>query len=230
VPGGVGGDGGPDFGRSAPAFPFVGAALGAVVGGVAMAMVDAFPDLVAAGAALGVALVLTGGLHADALADAADALGAGSREEALRIMRDPITGAFGTAAIVLVLLTEAAALAELAAREALGLIVAAFALSRAVAPALACLLRPARPGPSLATALLNGSRLRAGMALLAGVGVAFVCAGGSIGPLLVAALGVGLAVSAIALRRFGGATGDVLGSAVMLTEVACLVAATASGR
>jgi len=57
---------------------------------------------------------ITGAAHLDGLADAADALGAGSnRERALEIMRDSRIGSFGAVAIFLVLTLKCAALAQL---------------------------------------------------------------------------------------------------------------------
>jgi adenosylcobinamide-GDP ribazoletransferase len=173
--------------------------------------------------------VLTGALHLDALADTADALGASSRADALRIMRDPTTGAFGTAAVALVLLIEAGALAELARRGSLAPVVAAFALSRAVAPALACLLAPARSGPSLATTFTGAQRRRRAAAAVAlGAAIAVACGPRSAPWLLLAATAVWIVAFVTARRRFGGATGDVLGAAIAVTAAACLAVATAA--
>jgi adenosylcobinamide-GDP ribazoletransferase len=216
-----------DVGRSGPAFPLVGAALGLCVGSSAVALADAFPPLVSAGAALLVAAVLTGGIHLDALADSADALGATSREAALRAMHDPNTGAFGTAAVALLLLIEGGALAELADRGSLAPVVAAFALSRAVAPALACALPRARSGPTLAAPLIDAHRGRAVAAVVLGTAIAVACGPPSaLWPVLTATT-VWAAALAISKRRLGGATGDALGAAVILTESACLAVATA---
>ena len=62
------------------------------------------PSLGAAALGLGVAALLTGALHLDALADTADALGGATRERRLEIMRDHAIGAFGAVALVVVLL------------------------------------------------------------------------------------------------------------------------------
>ena len=57
--------------------------------------------------------VLTGAVHVDALADTADALGAGSdRRRALEIMRDSRIGSFGAAAIFFFLALEIVALID----------------------------------------------------------------------------------------------------------------------
>ena len=100
---------GADVARGAPVFPLVGAGIGAVVGGdrergsrtssrPSPRRESPWPS----------GRVLTGALHLDALADAADALTAPSRERALAIMRDHATGAYGTTALVLDLIVKTA--------------------------------------------------------------------------------------------------------------------------
>src|SRR5437763_15133036 len=75
-----------DVGRGAVLFPVVGAGIGAVAGLAATGLEGPLPPLVAGGLAVAVAVALTGALHLDALADSADALGAGTRERALEVM------------------------------------------------------------------------------------------------------------------------------------------------
>src|SRR5581483_3157637 len=133
---------GRDVARGAALFPLVGAGIGAAVGGAAAGLVHALPPLAAAGIALALGALLTGGLHLDGLADAADALGARTRERALEIMRDHAIGAYGAAAVALDLLVKAASLAALASHGGVvGAAIAAGALSRAV-PALHALALP----------------------------------------------------------------------------------------
>src|SRR5205807_10113248 len=67
--------GGEDVARSGVAFPLVGAGVGAAVGGVAVALAPHLSPLLAAVIGLAAAALLTGGLHFDAHADTADALG-----------------------------------------------------------------------------------------------------------------------------------------------------------
>ena len=214
-----------DLARGVVFFPLVGAALGAGVGAIAVLLAGSSPPLVAAGVALALAALVTGGLHLDGLADSADALGARTREQALAIMRDARTGSFGAAALVLVLLVQAAALAALATEREVGAVAAAFALSRAVGPCIACLLPYARPGPGLGQALAGGSRLRAACAALLACALAVALAPGSAIALSGAALAVWAAGLLVCARRFGGVTGDTLGAAIAIAEAACLAAA-----
>src|SRR5579864_5022182 len=123
---------GADVARGAALFPFVGAAIGAAVGGVAYGLAQAVPSLAAAGIAIALGALLTGALHLDGLADAADALGARTRGRALEVMRDHATGAYGATALVLDLLVKVSALASLADdHRVVAYAAAAGALSRA---------------------------------------------------------------------------------------------------
>jgi adenosylcobinamide-GDP ribazoletransferase len=216
-----------DVARSAPLFPLVGGAIGALAGLVAGALAGPLPPLAAGTLAVGLAAVLTGGLHLDALADAADALGARTAERALEIMRDHAIGAFGATALVLVLLLDAAVLGGLGAEgDAVLAGLAAGACSRAVVVPLAAALPPVRPGEGQARILAGAGVARAAAALA--LGAALALPAGWAGA---AAVAVSLAVAALLglfyRRWLGGVTGDLLGAAVKLSESAALVAALA---
>jgi adenosylcobinamide-GDP ribazoletransferase len=220
-------DGG-DVARAGPAFPLIGAGLGAVMGGIAASLATPLSPLVAVGLALAAATLLTGALHLDALADTADALGGGSRERALEIMRDHAIGAYGAVAIALDLLIKAAALAALVRDgHVLAFAIAAGALSRAVPVPLAAALPYARPGEGLARSLTGSAWARAAVALAIATLIAVLATG--LDGLVLAACAAVLAVSlgAAFTRWLGGVTGDTLGAAVELTELAMLVAAVA---
>jgi adenosylcobinamide-GDP ribazoletransferase len=199
--------------RAALWFPFVGAAVGALVGVVALNGI--VPPLVAGALGVALELVITGALHVDGLADSADGLGGRDRERALAIMRDHAIGAYGAAAIVLDLLIKAAALG--ASQELLP-IVAAYALSRAAALPLAAALPYARSEGT-------GRALDRLPPWIAVAGVAPAIAIGIFAPVtLAAAVLVVAGVWWLARRRLAGVTGDVLGAAVELTATAALVA------
>jgi hypothetical protein len=80
---------GDDVARGAVLFPLVGAGIGALVGLVVVGLDARLTVLVAAGLAVAFEALLTGAIHLDAVADWADGLGAGSRERALEVMREP---------------------------------------------------------------------------------------------------------------------------------------------
>lgn len=210
--------------------------------GVAAALVGALhpwlglSPLVAAGLAVGVVALGTRGLHLDGLADTADGLGSGyDRNRALDVMRRGNTGPMGVAALVLVLLIQAAAAASMLTRPwgflALGVLVC---LSR-MALYLACAVGvpSARPDGLGATVAGTVPRVAAGLGLLAGAGAAAPVLGLTGSPWLLGAAAVAVAGLVVAglvvrcVRRFGGITGDVLGAAIEVDLLALLVVASA---
>jgi adenosylcobinamide-GDP ribazoletransferase len=212
--------------RSVRWFPVVGALVGLVVGGVAALGGLVAPAGVAAAVAVTAGILLTGAFHEDGLADTADALGGWNREDALRILRDPRHGTFGVVAIAASLLIRVAAVASLASWAPVAVLPAAHALSRAAAVWALSSVRPATTdglGAGFAGAVRRRDALSAaGVALvvgIAGLGVWVAPAA------VVTAIGAG-GVTALAVRRFGGITGDVLGAVQQVTEVAVLVLAS----
>jgi adenosylcobinamide-GDP ribazoletransferase len=217
---------GEDVARAGPAFPLVGAGIGAVVGGIAAALAHPLSPLLAVALALACGAVLTGALHLDALADTADALGARSRERALEIMRDHAIGAYGAVAIALDLLIKAGALAALVKHQhVLRFAIAAGALSRLAPVLLAASLPYARPGSGAGESLTRGGRGRALVAVVVALAITVPVAG--IDGVMVAACAVACAaLLGVCFRRWlGGITGDTLGAAVELTEAVVLVVA-----
>lgn len=104
---------------SAGHFPGVGVLVGAAAAAVYALLAALLPDtpfapLVAAVLATVVTVLMTGGFHEDGLADMADGLGGSyDRNRALEIMKDSRVGAFGAMALSLALLAKIALLALL---------------------------------------------------------------------------------------------------------------------
>jgi adenosylcobinamide-GDP ribazoletransferase len=205
-------------------FPAVGALVGLAAGGVFAGVSALATGPVAAVAAVATMAVLTGGLHLDGLADAADGLlGGRTPERRLEIMRDSRVGSFGVIALVLLLGGEIAALAGLPPLRALVALVVAGTLSRWAMLGVVALLPYARPsglgsaagGPHLRLDLLLGTAI-AGLTLFLDWRRATLAAALVV---LTAA-----AAAALARRRIGGATGDVYGATAELCELAALAA------
>ena len=213
--------------------PVVGAVLGAIaalVGWAVESVADA--TLLASVAVVVVLALLTRGLHLDGLADVADGLGSRRDAQAAReIMRRSDIGPFGVVALVLVLLTQVAALDALFGNLDDGAVattvIAASVVSR-TAVVLAC-----RRGVPSAIDGLGSSAVGSVAGITATTATAFVLCGLVVaGVLLTAdadALSWGLGVAGVAsliaaelwrrhcTRRFGVVTGDVLGSIEQLT-------------
>ncbi|GGM66251.1 adenosylcobinamide-GDP ribazoletransferase [Dactylosporangium sucinum] len=210
--------------------PVVGGLLGLVLGllGWALATLGASPLLTAA-LLVGAAVLLTRALHVDGLADVADGLGSyAPPARALEIMKKPDIGPFGVAAIVLVLLVDAAALSAVVADTSdlsvVALVVIAFAAGR-LAATVAC-----RRGLPAARPEGLGALVAETVPLPLVVVAALVIAGFAVladpvrGPVAVGvAVIVAWGLTAHARRRFGGLTGDVVGAAVELSTMAALV-------
>jgi adenosylcobinamide-GDP ribazoletransferase len=208
----------------------VAGAVGAV-GGWAGLPVLVVGTLVIGGLALG-----SRGLHLDGLADTADGLAASyDRTRALEIMRRGNTGPIGAATLVLVLLVQVAAAAELLTRPWGAVVLAGLVcLSRC-----SLLLTCAAGVPSARTeglgATVSGVVPRPvvalGVLLAAGAGCGLAVLSGQFWWWGLAAVVVGFVVTAALVlrcrRRFGGITGDVLGAGIELMLAASLVVASA---
>jgi adenosylcobinamide-GDP ribazoletransferase len=216
--------------REAPAwFGPVGALLGLVVGGTWWAAGELWPPLIAAVLAVAVDAGITGMLHLDGLADSADGLLPPlERERRLAVMADPDVGAFGATALGLVLVARVAALAALTPDP---LLVAGLWTTSRSAMALTLARVPyARPSGGAASGFRGASPAPAALCLALACVVVVLAFDGGRGPgVAVAAAAVGgfAAVVALAWRRLGGYTGDVLGAAGVVAETAGLIVAAA---
>lgn len=174
------------------------------------------------------AVVVTGALHEDGLADCADGfLGARERGRVLDIMRDSRIGTFGALAVVFAILLKYASLVSLTEREILRSVVIAPVLSRWLVLPLAMAMRPARPD-----GLGSAFAAQVGTAQVVVSAIPVVIIGGLLFQVSFVALTAG-AAAAVALfawychRRIGGLTGDCLGAAIQLAELTTYLAVAA---
>lgn len=193
-------------------FPAVGVALGATTAALDAVLSLVLPLPIVAAADLAFLAIASGGLHLDGLADAADGLFHGrDRDARLSVMRDNRIGAFGAAALTLVLLLEFSALSLPPSADRAATIVTAVTLSRA-AMSFAVGAFPAARTDGLAAWVRTGVRPRD----VAAAGVTAGIVVGVLSPSPLVAVGVALGVMAIvgafAARRIGGLTGDVYGA------------------
>lgn len=218
-------DDAPDLARALWAFPLAGMIVGAT--GAAALLLAQFAGLgvwLAAGLAIAAQILLTGALHEDGLSDAADGFGGGaSARKCLEIMRDSHIGAYGVIALILVMGLRWGALASMDIMLAAFALIASGALSR-LAIVIVLVLLPAARKDGLGASLANPPPLATGVA------AAFSCAAVLfLLPPAMATLSLVLTAMMAALiawaasRRIGGFTGDVLGAAAQLAEVAVLL-------
>lgn len=239
-----------DLQRSSTYFPLVGWLVGAVAAAVWWAGLAVWTPAVASGASLAATLLLTGAFHEDGFADMCDGFGGGhTRARILEIMRDSRIGAFGAIGLVMLLGLKwhaVAALAGAGAAEAVealaegraaffvlppawlapAIILAAHAVSRGAAISLLATLPYARESGKAKplSTRLRGGRLVVAMLL-------------ALAPLALLPVRLWWALAAVVLarawmawrfrRRIGGYTGDCLGAAQQVCELAFYLAALA---
>jgi adenosylcobinamide-GDP ribazoletransferase len=204
-------------------FPVVGAFIG-LLAGIAFGVMTALTTpLLAAVAATAMMAVLTGALHLDGVADAADGLlGGGDIARRLEVMRDPRLGSFGTTAVVLVLAGSIAAIASMTPARAIVALVIAGAMSRLAMLAVVAFVPYVRH-PGLGSAAWGGHRafdLVLGSVFV--VAVSLLDWRRAAAALTVVAV-TAVMISVLARRRIGGATGDVYGATAELCQLAALV-------
>jgi adenosylcobinamide-GDP ribazoletransferase len=168
--------------------------------------------------------VLTGAVHVDALADTADALGAGSdRRRALEIMRDSRIGSFGTVAIFFFLALEIVALATMGeARRAVALWLAP-GLARWAMVAVGWRIEYLRAEGAGTLLVEPGGDRNLALAGALAVTAALPVLSWRMLLAYAAAAALAAALRAAYQRWLGGVTGDLLGAAGELVELAVLL-------
>jgi adenosylcobinamide-GDP ribazoletransferase len=170
-------------------------------------------------------LLLTGALHFDGVADSADGLLPHmDRDRRLEVMARPDVGAFAVAAVVVVVAARWAAL-SVDGVESLSL-VAIWAVSRTVVAVVPAVVPYARP-QGLADPFVAGARRWLVLWLAPTVAALVLIEGVSGAVAAAAAVVVSIGVVALAWRRLGGFTGDVLGAVIVVAETAALLALVA---
>ncbi|GGD56575.1 adenosylcobinamide-GDP ribazoletransferase [Caballeronia grimmiae] len=202
-------------------FPLVGAMVGGVAALVYLAALRVFPAGVAVLLSMTATLVLTGAFHEDGLADCADAFGGGyTRDDVLRIMHDSRIGAFGAIALVIALALKWQTLAALPPMRAAMLMIAAHAASRAFAISYLFTLDyvraegKAKPVAQRMSVMSLALALAFGLPWLLWMGWRFACV------TVVVLASLRFIAGRYFVRRIGGYTGDCLGCAQQVFELA----------
>ncbi|RKP44844.1 adenosylcobinamide-GDP ribazoletransferase [Trinickia fusca] len=210
-----------DLAGAARYLPLVGVIVGGIGGLVYLAALRVFPVSIAVLLSMAATLAVTGAFHEDGLADCCDGFGGGAtRDDVLRIMRDPRLGAFGAVGLVLALALKWQALAALPPLRAAWVMLAAHAASRTLAASFLATLDYAR---TEGKAQPVAQRMSAGaLAWAAVLGLPWLfwpdwragaCA-------LALAVVCRVLLARYFVRRLGGYTGDCLGFAQQIFELA----------
>jgi adenosylcobinamide-GDP ribazoletransferase len=240
-----------DLRRASALFPLVGAVVAGIGIGVRAAVEPLWGTGVATVAALAAMIAVTGAFHEDGLADTADGLWGGwDPARRLAIMRDSRIGTYGAVALIVVLGLRASLLLPLGLADFARAVACGHVLGRASVLLLARLLpaatasateeqapEAARPTsgeparPRLGAAVAGPLSLRGGLAAAVVVALTALLATGvwAAVPLL-AGLLTCLLCARLFRRRLGGITGDTLGAATQLVDLAAVAAITALAR
>ncbi|MFD1033948.1 adenosylcobinamide-GDP ribazoletransferase [Sphingomonas hankookensis] len=209
--------------------PPVGSLIGAVTAFVFVGAQAFWPVWVAAVLALMVEALLTGAFHEDAVADFCDAFGGTvSGERALAIMKDSRIGSYGTLGLGLVVLLRVAAMVALPPLLASAAIIGAATVGRLCAVTLAAIVASVGQGSAARAGRMPPRRLAMAMLLaLPGMApIAWLRPGATLAALLAMA-GLLWWLRRFVLRRIGGSTGDCLGFAAAMGQLALLLAVAA---
>jgi adenosylcobinamide-GDP ribazoletransferase len=226
-----------DYARALFWFPTVGALLAAILATAFWVSSGWLSAHVAAALTLALWVWLTGGLHADGLADTADGLSAahGNPARALEVMRDPRVGAHGALSLVVVGVVKYALLVDLAQVTG-GWLALAAALGTSLCAArfwvAQCVVHfPSARKDGMGVRFRNAaSRELAVLGVVPWLALAALLAYYQPGLLrlqALAALGCGALLLTLAWRwskSFGGLTGDLYGALVELGEAGTLLA------
>ena len=212
------------------AFPVAGISV-AVIAGAAFAIAEGLglPLFIAGLVAVAALIFITGALHEDGLADTADGIGGGhDAQSRLEIMSDSRIGTYGAIALIVSVTGRAALLATIAQPLfVLGALVAAAAISRAALPLTMALDTPAKTS-GLGADAGKPDTMTWGLAVLLGAVAAAMAAPAGWFICVIAALLAALVAGWFCRARLGGYTGDTLGAAQQMAEVAALAAIAVS--
>ena len=205
--------------------PLVGAAVGLIFWLVyTFTYLLGFGGVLRAALLTAVPLVVTGGIHMDGYCDTVDALSSHApREKKLQILKDPNAGAFAVIWCGLWLLVYFGFMTQCGSRE-IGTVAAGFILTRAFSAFAVDRLPSAREG--MGAVLKKGSKFPFWMLLLymAVYGLLVFCWGDPLegGIALFVLMGFYFIYRHMAMKEFGGFTGDLAGWYLQVEELLLL--------
>ncbi len=214
-----------DLQRALPIFPVVGLVVGGLAAAVYAGLWWLLPPLPAATVAVAVAVAVTGAFHEDGLADVFDGFFGGYEPtRRLAIMRDSRIGTFGGAALVLSLVLRVGLVASLAPVAAAVALVSGHVLGRGSILLAVRLGRPAEPTSSSAAVAAPAGPVGTTVGAVLALAPVAVLTGAWAVVLVAVATVVTIGAVALARRKVGGLTGDVLGATNQLVHLATMAA------
>ncbi len=217
--------------QSVAAFPIVGAVIGALTGCFYLIIIHAgLHNNIAAWLTIIFSIILPGGLHDAGLAPTAHGLASGRTvEQKLAIMRDSRIGSYGVLALITIISLKANIIAGFNGKwETLPVFIAAAACSRTL---LAILLRTTTCARPNGLAQMAGKPTSYQTLLAIFIASLSLLATGKIFAeffAICALVIIYVIIKQISNKNFGGITGDILGAAQQLSEVALLLVFTIS--
>jgi adenosylcobinamide-GDP ribazoletransferase len=204
-------------------FPLVGALVGLIGGLVTLAAGAVLPQSIAVILGMTATILATGAFHEDGFSDTCDGFGGGwDKAQVLAIMKDSRVGSYGAVGVAMMLLAKFTALNELGLGLLLPALMAGHSVSRLGSTALIHLLHYARDETGGKAKPLANRLERSELAIAATTGL-LPCLWL---PWPSAALAITVAAAAAIVagryfvRRIGGYTGDTLGAAQQVSELA----------
>jgi adenosylcobinamide-GDP ribazoletransferase len=180
----------------------------------------------AAGVLIGV--LVTGAFHEDGLADIADAfVGGWSIEDRLRILKDPLHGSYGVAALCGSIVLRIAALGSMKPQHMFVAAITAHCLARTGALVLMLTTALARHDGLGADYVRTLPIARAFLGIIFALVIGFIALDVWVIAAVVATIVGASVIRWWAQRKIGGITGDVLGAAEQISEALIYVALSA---
>jgi len=215
----------PNIGSSAPWFPVVGVVVGAIVGATAWGVSTIASPLVGAAVGVLIGVLVTGAFHEDGLADIADAfVGGWSIEDRLRILKDPLHGSYGVAALCGSIVLRIVALGSIKPQHMFVAAIAAHCLARTGALVLMLTTALARHDGLGADYVRTLPIARAFLGIIFALVIGFIALDVWVIAAVVATIVGASVIRWWAQHKIGGITGDVLGAAEQVSEALIYVA------
>jgi adenosylcobinamide-GDP ribazoletransferase len=210
-----------------PVFPIVGALLGLMAGVFVWALGFILPVTVVGMLGVGFILFLNGVQHTDGLLDFGDGLMChGSRERKLRVMRDPQTGAGGLCLGVVVIFGSAMSIAGLERSSVVQSLVVSEAAAKFSMVFEAWAGKSAHKGMN--TMFVGAMHGKHGHSKMVAALITLLLISSlslrQIGPVVtLVSILVSMILILVAVRNFGGLTGDVMGATNEITRLFSLL-------